>query len=250
MKKMVTFTVCQRPGYFVDVLDSWSAVRGIGDWIFNFRVEPTAELAAQLALIERFTTGTGLTTAVTVNPHRFGVLINPWYALSDAFDYGAGFCVLAEEDLLVSDDVLEMFGFAAANFEDDARIAAVCASSLEQIPPTAAGGELLVVADDFSPHIWGTWCDRWYGVLRDSWDTDYSTGNPDGSQAGWDWNIDKRILPREGLRTLRPVHSRSCNIGKLGGVHQIPSQFAATVAPSFTLHRPPVSYRVPEVAGV
>ena len=52
-------------------------------------------------------------TTITINPQRYGVLGNPWHAFNDGFAV-SDFVVLAEEDLIVSEDVLEYFAWCRA----------------------------------------------------------------------------------------------------------------------------------------
>ena len=58
---VVTFTVWNRPHYLRQVLDAWSAVRGIGDAVLEFHCEPGCDEAVDLCLgvgfAERHVTG-------------------------------------------------------------------------------------------------------------------------------------------------------------------------------------------------
>lgn len=224
MKKHLTFTAYNRPSYIQSVIESWNAVRGLQEIEASFYIEPS-EFQNEIAdiVFELNTT----TTTVTHNELQ-GVLTNPWGALNDAFEAGAEFVILAEDDVIVSQDALEFFDWAATEYQTAHSLLAINAFS-----SLGSGKDNQVYTDmSFSPLVWGTWRDRWEETLRDSWDKDYSTGNPDGSEAGWDWNIN-RIIQDNNLRVLRPVNSRSDHIGEYGGTHMTPDLFSGSRGASF-----------------
>jgi hypothetical protein len=235
MNLRLVFTAYNRPHYFAQTLDAWTAVRGFPDWKPLVLLEPSP-VGQQMATLAQ---NAGCT--VHLNPHKLGVLTNPWTALNTAFTDGADFTVLAEDDLLPSTDILEMFAWAA----DELRITntlTVCAASLA---PTARPGQQhhLTSSGTFCSQIWGTWASRWDNVLRDTWDHTYSTATDNLAEAGWDWNIYRRIVP-DGWRIAHPVASRATHIGELGGVHTTPASFPASQLPTFTQHRPPGRYQM------
>jgi len=232
---IVTFTVCQRPSYLRQVLECWAGARGAEGVWWEFAVEPTSKLDEVLLVIESFPHP----HEVTVNDRKLGVLENPYQALKRAFVKDDQ-VVLAEEDLIVSDDVIEYFRWAFLEYADDPSVLTV----------NARGGNgsenprHVELVSYFSPHVWGTWRDRWDRVIEPTWDHSYSTytGRP-GNHSGWDWNLNERIVQAEEYWCVFPLASRSDNIGRDGGVHQVPSAFEATRAPGFRLHRDPVSFR-------
>jgi len=178
---------------------------------------------------------------VHLNPHKMGVLTNPWQALNTAFTDGADFAVLAEDDLLPSTDILEMFEWAADALRSTNTLC-VCAASLA---PSARPGQQhhITCSGTFCSQIWGTWAGRWDIVLRDSWDHTYSTATDNPAEAGWDWNIYRRIVPY-GWRVAHPVASRATHIGEHGGVHTTPASFPASQLPTFQQYRPPGRYQL------
>jgi hypothetical protein len=232
---VITMTVSgDRPGYLTETLDSWSAVRGLAQWSFRFVVEPGREEPRCRAVIEEFSRRrVARDVHLEVNDERRGVLANPHHALSGAFATGAGFVVLAEEDIVVADDVCE---FLAAQ-PDDPEVLAVCAFSGLAAPQPPD-----VVADaPFSPWVWGTWADRWHGLLAPRWFD--AARAPDGEGGnGFDFGI-VRLQEAARLRVLAPLASRSDNIGREGGVHALPEEFDQTRAPTFALRRDPVRWR-------
>lgn len=221
MKIGIALTANDRPNYFTQTVDSWLNVRGFQDippldkWVF---IEPS------LVVSDMESEGHRLGAKVHSNANKLGVLLNPWVALDNMFkprttgcreevNYYSGPCdfvILAEDDILVSSDVLEYFAWAAEAFEDDASVLTVNAFSRE-------GGEkdLVTKRDGFaSPLIWGTWIDRWRDIIRDTWDKNYTFN-------GWDWHLDA-IAKENGMKSVMPLQSRSDHIGEFGGTHMTP----------------------------
>jgi GNT-I family len=230
LNPVVVFTVHNRPQYLTHTLASWARVRGIGDADLIFCCEPGCPEAAALCAA---TSAWARSATVVINPVHYGVLSNPWHALETGFTSGAGFVILAEEDTPVADDVLEFFTWARAEYEPDGQVAAVCAHSLDG--PLANNPSAVFRCTMFSPIVWGTWAGRWYGLLRDTWDHDYSHN-------GWDWHVNG-LLVEHGLRVVKPVLSRSQHIGEHGGSHCTTEFFPQTVAESFRAHYDPQAYQ-------
>lgn len=217
-----------RPQYLAETLESWSMVRGLADWPFIFAVEPGPHAPECVDLIERHLDG--LQVSVVLNERRLGVLGNPHFVLGRGFEV-ARYVVLAEEDVLVSNDVLDYLAWGDRTFETDGSALGVCAASKSLL----LDGHLSAVRQvcDFSPLVWATWRDRWEGILRDTWDLDYSSG-PTREESGWDWNIG-RLLQARDMYCVFPDVSRSLHIG-VYGVHVRPEFFEASQEPSFAPH--------------
>lgn len=226
----LVFTVSgERPGYLADVLASWRRARGVESWPVTLLVEPGTRVSECRAVIaDAFPDAT-----VLVNPERRGVRANPYHALATAFSGGAAFAVLAEEDIVVSDDVLEYLAYGAAAHRDTPSVLALCAfSSLPAPQPEDAIG-----TGGFTPWVWGTWEDRWRDTLEPNW-FDAAVGPAPGVEEGFDFGID-RMREASGRRILVPLASRSDNIGQYGGVHALPEEFEDSRAATFAAHRPP-----------
>ena len=235
----VLLTAFDRPHYLAPVLDSWARVRGLDGWHLRVAIEPSAAQPEVVALVEAFVHRTGhADTEVVLNPTRLGVLENPYVHLDALFAGGHGFVVRAEDDLLVADDVLELFAHVAGAYAGEPSVATAHAFS-----PGPAGAPVaeLVRGPDFCPWVWGTWKDRWDDLLGPTWDRDYSTynGSP-GFETGWDWNLNTRVFPARGLRAVAPSASRVRNIGE-HGEHGTPDDLVP--APSFAAHVGPQRFR-------
>lgn len=231
MKRRLVFTANDRPYYLQPVIDQWQQVRGFGDWAPTVFLEPgpVADVMADIA--------EQAGVAVVRNHTKYGVLRNPWHAIDTAMA-DADFVVLAEDDVLVSDDILDYFTWAAQTFADE-HVLAVCASTFaKHCPPERVNH--VQRGNHFTPLIWGTWRRRWADVLRDTWDHDYSSGTPEAPQSGWDWNINLRIMGDWSI--VSPMASRSTHIGLRHGTHTTMFSFPGSIAATFQPHRPAAAF--------
>ncbi len=240
MDLRVAMTVSDRPFYLKDTLPYWANARNVQDVPFTFHVEQTVAKYQNLTLIKDWAYEAKIQrVAIVENSSRLGVLVNPWEAFELAFADGADFVLLCEEDTPVSSDVLEYFTWAAVKFQFNSSVLGAC-SWCPCLPEQYSASDC-ILASDFNPLVWGTWRDRWYDTLRDTWDKDYSSGNPDGSQAGWDWQIRLRILGDR--KFVFPLQSRSDHIGYYG-THMLPKYFDESRAASFLADRPETLYKL------
>jgi hypothetical protein len=244
MRKAVFLTAYNRLPYLQEVLRSWELVRGLEEWRFVAMIEPSPIEDQIKQEFESFALRAGLVDyEISVNPQVYGVLHHPWVGFEQLMaeqDYE--FVVRAEDDLLVSDDILEYFSWAAATYQDSESVATVHAFSTTD----GSNAEARAVGY-FRPWIWGTWRDRWIRILSQSWDHDYSTFNGvPGNESGWDWNITSRILPSLAMHSIAPVISRTSNIG-IWGVHGTAENHEPS--PYFKSHQPSVSWLSADSTG-
>lgn len=238
MQLTVTFTVGHRHKYFEQVLDSWSAVRNKEDVVFHFSVEPTDWYigdGGNAARAEKWIKENKVIGRVHHNEKTFGVLHNPYVALTRAFSPYIDYAILAEDDLVVSDDIIEYHKWAAAEYQSNPDISMIC-SFFEHAADASLADKVVSVPGFASVWIWGTWRDRWNTIIEPTWDHDYSTGNETGP-GGWDWNLNKRVLPSLGKSSVQPLNSRVLNIGA-EGTHSS----GLVPCPSFEAHREPCNY--------
>jgi hypothetical protein len=133
--------------------------------------------------------------------------------------------ILAEEDVEVSDDVLEFFAWA----QFVSNIA--CAWS-----DAVGDAQTVEMRRWFNPWCWGTSRTTWETLLRPTWDDDYSHG-------GWDTHIGIDLVEEVPLHVAFPQQSRSRHFGQWLGVHQDPSKHGSQEMPeSFLSHRPTASW--------
>jgi len=239
VKKAVFLTTYNRLPYLQQVLESWSNVRGSEDWDFYAMIEPSPVASQIVEEFEEFKSRNShlfRNFTIWVNPQVYGVLHHPWVGFERLLKMNNyDFAVRAEDDLMVSDDILEFFSWAAEEYRGDDQVVTAHAFSLDDGDPSISRA-----SEAFSPWLWGTWKDDWSTLIGPTWDHNYSTynGTP-GHQSGWDWNLNTRLFPEYDLRSVCPVVSRVQNIG-VTGVHGTPENFSQ--APSFLSHRDKVSW--------
>lgn len=229
MKRELVFTGFNRPNYLREAIASWNQAGGIQNWDASFSLEPS-DVESQM--ISEFEQLRSKTLTGEVNSTRFGVLVNPFAAMKRSFARGSDFSVLAEDDIIVSSDVLEYFEWASEEYKEDESVLAILAYSRitsENDPQNRSGVARTKV---FCPLVWGTWRHRWEFPIEPNWDLNYSSGRPDGSEAGWDWNM-MRLAVRRGEDFIYPTDSRSNHIGLYGGTHTSPESFPESQAYTF-----------------
>lgn len=240
MKKALFLTAYNRPDYLAETLASWSEVRGQDDWHFVAMIEPSP---VQSQILKQFYDFLGRYSSwgsaeLVLNPTRYGVLHHPWVGYERLFkDQDFDFVVRAEDDLLVSQDVLEYQSWAAETYESDPAVGLVSSFAADN----RATDEVHRVLGLGSPLILGTWRDRWINVIGPTWDHDYSTN--EGShmdRSGWDWNLNLRVLPARGLHAILPNRAKTFHMG-VYGEHSNPEIYY--VQEPFDSHVPPQQYR-------
>lgn len=217
-----------RPQILERTLESWDKVRGVQDWFWYFSVEPGPQEDEVKRIIHRFISRNEIPIATLhVNPSVLGVLHHPWVGFNTLFTGGWDFVVRAEDDLCVSDDILDYFAWAELTYRGRPNVATIHGYT-DDGGRTPNGVQLL---PEFNPWVWGTWRWIWSDPIRDTWDHDYSTfnGSP-GHQSGWDWNLNTRIFPQYEMLGVYPKMSRVDNIG-VHGTHSTPGNWRT--APTF-----------------
>ena len=230
MRINIVLTAYNRPEYLAETLASWKNVRGIEARNIDIFLEPSPVKYE----MERVAWDSGLNVVIHHNPVKHGVLHNPWEALEWSFTnqlFPADFTILAEEDVVVSSDVLEYFDLACSMYGPEGALG-VCSYTAN------LGDDMFHVklAESFEVLTWGTWSESWFSHIRDTWDHDYSTnsGTP-GQNAGWDHNLNR--LSRTVKPFVHPDVSRCKHIGRNGGVHMTADWFDTISCPTFQLDR-------------
>lgn len=206
-------TAFNRPDYLHESLESWRKVEGISEATMIWNVEPDNALVAEMCDSIDFC------DAVTViNPKRYGVLSNAWWAFERGFALD-DFVVLIEDDVIVSTDVLRYLSHCDKTYRDDPSVFAVCSFQLQ-----AGSDPHQLVRGRFNmPPPVGFWKDRWTAEIRDEWDHDYS-------KKGWDMHVQKQ----RGTRVcISPEQSRAQHIGEFGGTHCTADMFPDLLSRSF-----------------
>lgn len=227
-------TAYDRLDYLRDTLASWRKVRGFYQWPLYAMIEPSPVQQQVLDILDELQHPN---MHVSVNPQVYGVLHHPWVGFKRLFDH-YDFIVRIEDDLIVSEDVLEYFEWAEKEFKHDHHVASVHGFTRENGEADVA--HRIVKFDSW---IWGTWADRWKSFMEETWDHDYSTFNGwPGHESGWDWNLSTRVYPQFQFHGIFPASSRVQNIG-VSGTHAQAADYQYTLSPSYRAEREPVSYR-------
>ena len=248
----VVSTACRRPYYLERSLASWAQADGISS-LAGFAValgrsdreEKEREVIGAAGLDARVWPDSDEAAAAT-GMHR---------AIAEAArraftELPVAFVILTEEDVVVSDDVLRYFAWAATEFEDDPSVLGVCAHSRggqgwdlhQPAQDQDADQQAVRLLPYFNAWCWGTWLDRWDQILEPGWDWDCDSGGPMNS--GWDWCIATKILRWHEMVCAVPDASRSQNIGALEGWASTTESFAFSQAASFRDHRDSAPYRL------
>ncbi len=224
MRKAVLFTVFNRVDYLKKTLESWSNVDLIKDYDFCFYVEPSDVFKQITDLIYNFEDKTKINFSIHYNEKILGTGGNTWRGFTDSFKK-YDFVVLAEDDVIVSKDVLKYFDAAEKMYRDDDEIAVISANTKwDTTDPTG-----VVREQGFNGLVWGTWKKYWDNYFGPNWDKDYSS---DLIHNGWDWHLNLRIMPNNNLKNINPLVSRSNHIG-IKGMHCDENVFDITQSPSF-----------------
>ncbi len=237
----ILMTAWRRPQYTRKVLQSWSEVRGIEEVPFTVFLEPSDRQEQMREVIR----GSGLGIDLRENTELLGVDVNIAKGAAALFRENPklSYLIFAEDDLIVSTDVLEYFLWCEGEFYDRRQVLVACAHTDDDAREDADPSEV-VLGQRFRCWVWATWRDRWEETLLPTWDYDTSTSEYPGDPCDWAWNLDLRIIPRGGFRTVLPAASRSQNIGKWEGVHANPGLYTETLNPSFRAEREPVGYKL------
>jgi hypothetical protein len=237
----ILMTAWRRPQYTRKVLQSWSEVRGVKDVPFTVFLEPSDRQEQMREVIRE----SGLDIYLRENTELQGVDVNIAKGAETLFQENPElrYLIFAEDDLIVSNDVLEFLLWADEQFRDRKDVLVVNAHTDDGATENADPAEVML-GQRLRCWIWGTWRDRWEETLLPTWDYDTSTSEYPGDPCDWAWNLDLRVIPRGGFRTVLPAASRSQNIGKWEGVHASPGLYAETLNPSFRAEREPVEYRL------
>ena len=207
----VAFTVsCQRREYLERTLKSWSRARGIEKAAVVFSLEhymsfrkgetQAAELEKQFEGFEHAMAHLFPAARVVRGSSHVGCLRNTRRALELGFQH-ADFVVLAEEDIEVSDDVLEYFTWASVKYAGDPDVMAVCGHSVR----SDGSADQALRVPWFTPLVWGTWRSRWEGLIGPAW------GPQPGYPQGWDYTM--RKLVSNGVHCVYPAVSRAQHFG-------------------------------------
>lgn len=260
----VIVTAYRRPWYLEQTLESWRQAGGTGQ-VHSFTVAlgwDPGTWKAQLRVIDGFRAASGLGSRVRIKVDSEAARKSNGMhrAIGEAAQHvltgpAVQFVVFGEEDVTVSDDVLEYMSWAGGQFAADRSVLLACAHSVgaagwDKPEPADDGGadqEAVRLLPYFNPWVWGTWRDRWEQVIEPAWDWDCNSGGP--ADSGYDWNLATRVIPRGGFVCAVPDASRSQTIGEDGGWASTSQTWAFSQAASYRDQRGTARYRLERATG-
>jgi hypothetical protein len=220
--------VWNRPHYLTPVLESWRNVRGIEDARLFYTCEPGCPEMVDLICREAPRPQRAGWLEVITNKHQLGNDQNMKAAVQAGFATGAGFVIAAEDDVLVSADLLEYMAAMDAAYAGDKSVLAITAW---QDQPPGPLDEVQRASWFWGGACWGMWRDRWEQV-KDGWP-------PSGhGYDGYLW----RLLGQTDRVTIQPLATRCKNIGEYG-VNTQGGFEGVWEAQQFVADIPPQGYR-------
>lgn len=248
---MLVIPAWHRPAYFEECLASWGQARGVR----KLR-RVTVRLGRSDAAVEAAMRAVARSAAEEYHvPFRI-VLDDPEDALAKGQDRplgseinasfddpGCEFVIACDEDVKVSDDILEYYARMREVAPD---LDCVCAhNDLGQgwspVWDDADADQAAVrVRGEFTSWCFGVSRRAWQDIWLPEWDWNRSAGPY--PEWGWEWQMHRQA--NAGLRVAIPDASRCLHIGEHDGTFLLPHRFAATQAQSFRKHREPVQYQL------
>lgn len=200
MNLAMTMTAFRRPDYLKTVLTSLQENSGIENYVLHFGVEPVDQEVIDTCKSVQF-----MRTHVTVNQTRLGVLRNPFELLRRTFDTGVDGVLYLEDDVVLSQDAVEM---ATWFFNNPTANDYICLNLYNHDSNSSADPTCLFAGEKFSA--------LGIGITRHQWKTHFEP-NWESDKRGWDYSITNLIST--GKKVLQPRYSRSHHIGRERGVH-------------------------------
>ncbi len=252
MKMALLITACKRPYYLKETLTSWALADDVNslDSVVVALGRSDKEME-QRELIRQICPG----ARTWLDSDRAAMSRGMHRAISEAASrifraLRPNFLIFAEEDEVVSSDIIKYMRWAAEEFKDNERVLLVNGHSRggqgwdlwEPAQDAEADQNTVRLEPYMNAWVWGTWADRWEKVLEPNWDHECNSGG--ATDSGYDWNIATRIIPQGNYLAVVPEASRSQNIGRKEGWASSEWSFSFSQAQSFREKRDKVSYRL------
>jgi len=202
MKKAIVFVLHNRPDYFKQTLDSWMQADGIEEYDIFFSIDTAGrDIDKQhISIIREY-----VTDMSTLHLHRpsLGMGHNQFYAMDKFFDKGYDFIINAEDDLVVSKDILAYFKSVIPHYIADNRCTTITANNFV-VDKTKVSGYFKTKAWG-SPWVWGITKEMWQNRVKPVWNS--------GNSLSWDIILGN-ALPDS--MAIHPASSKTRNIGVWG----------------------------------
>lgn len=212
MKKAVVIVSYDRTEYFRQTLESWLTVRGKENYTFFFSLDYSEKTGQMLDVINWFQTTSGVSIDVEVNIPKLGVGFNHQRAIQKAFDKENAIVIVAEDDVIVSNDILEYYEYAFGNlYESD--ILMICGHSHDD---PGKSDNIIFKRQYYNPLSWAISKDKWDTVLKDEWSVEPFELEEGLIVEGFDFTIDRRVLKQYEMSCIFPLRTRCKHVGIIG----------------------------------
>ena len=204
--KTITFVAYNRADYTKQVLHTIEAAQPEGYEMF-ISLDPGDDATEQV--VRDFLLTTKIKTVLVKNEERLGVNYNNLNAFKTAVEAGSDFNVAIEDDTPISPDAFQLADWFYNHGHEYLVLNFFTFGMVEQEPLS------LMECNDFCPWAWCFSKKAFERYIHPGWM---------GDERGWDWSINK-VMQAFNLKSLRPVLSRSGNIGRDLGTHCTPELF-------------------------
>lgn len=203
--KTISMVAYNRPAYTMAVLDSLllNDLRGYEMFI---QIDPGCAVVAEC--IFDYIPRIPIKVHLKINPERLGVDYNNKHLFDWVNLAGSDFNLAIEDDTPLAPDAMELVNWYEQNGKNFFCLNLFSFGTVRQTPNE------LMVCNDMCPWAWAFHRFSFEDYIRPRWMC--PTG--DGKPCGWDWSLNKCMQDFK-LKSLRPVLSRSRNIGLELGAH-------------------------------
>jgi hypothetical protein len=240
-KRAISLITFQRENYLKETLESWRNARGIENYDFYIFIDRSENLQNILDVANNFKKTSLFNVYITVNKiGQQGNWRNSFNAINSIINRYE-FVILAEDDVIVSNDSLEYFDYLIPIYQDSEDIISISANYVND---NAFNDNSVFVINGFSGLVWGTWPKWWNKILKTAWSI------PPENGIAWD-EVANLIVRGYDLRSVVPAVSRSQHIGKTG-YYSDPEIYKTSYAKRFKLNNrfiSPIEFRAIPVNG-
>ncbi len=218
--KTITLPVANRPQYLKELLDSLRR-NNLDEFKLFCGIEPKNDEVLNLCKNIDFVDKT-----IIINKKKLGVRKNPYNIIQTAFNTGSQFNIHLEDDLIVSPDMINLANWYYDTFQLNSTLYTVY--GLFAYDSNPGKPDQIIEISRFDGYGWCCFKQNWNQLFKKYWFND-SLGKKYYKKKGWDWAIQGAFKEFE-LKALKPILSRTNNIGREGGTFSTPLSHDKTFA--------------------
>ena len=205
--KTVTVLAWRRPAYLRRVLEALAKCRGVNDYHVVVSIDNGLMYPETLKVAREFRHET------LMPANHYGVDLHPFKVYELVFFNGSDFNVVLEDDVVPAPDALELADWFYEHGREYACLL-LHGGTTDQSNPLAVNE-----ISRFCPWGWATPREMWERWWKPNWNCKINE-----PCRGWDFSMGL-VIQRNGLKCLKPVLSRTLNIGREGGVYETPGHW-------------------------